>query len=426
MSRKLGILFFVALAAALFMTADTASGHQNYPGNTWEEWRVPWRANTSQFVSGYGFNTGTHVGGDKYALDFSHPYGTPIHAMASGSIAQVAGGVCDRSGYGLNVWALHSGGYYSRYAHLSQNYFSSGNVVIGQLIGKSGNSGNVDPLPPPCPTSSTVGSHLHFVVTTQLNCASESCAVNDQANGKTLSGYTNFDSSEGRSGHPHLSDNAGVGDICGGSNQGPGWSCTESSSIDGQHYSVFVSAYNGQGGYNGPGVPWDACGGGNAGCWWVHDWTSGYTGWVGATQDFKGSASQGAGAIMRKRTSATTWLSQAFWVHGNIWQKYLALGGAPWPNLGYPVSNEIPGTNTRSGTPYRWTWFEVGMIIWYGPTYETHGAIWSNYYSSGGPGSSLCGLPTSDVTPYLGGYVQTYQYGTISVSSSGTVVRNCP
>jgi hypothetical protein len=198
----------------------------------------------------------------------------------------------------------------------------------------------------------------------------------------------------------------------------------------GTHFSTFKSAFDGQGGYNGPGVTWDACGGGNAGCWWVHDWNSGYTNRIGATQDFKGPPLQGPGAIMRRKTSATVWASTAFWVHGSIWQKYIAIGGAPNVNIGYPVSNEIGGNNSRSGTAFRWTWFEGAAIIAHlvigGQTYETHGPIWSNYYASGGPGSSQCGLPTSDVLPYLGGFVQTFQYGTISVSSSGTVVRNCP
>ena len=257
---------------ALILLTTSTSGHQNYPSNDWKEWRAPWRAGTSQWVSGYAFNEGTHVNGDAYALDFSHPHGTPIHVMAGGTVSQVTGSPCDRTGYGLNVWVAHTGGYYSRYAHLSQNYFSAGaSVVIGQFIGKSGNSGHVDPSPPPCPTSSTSGSHLHFVVTNQLNCNMASCAVNPQANGKTLSGYTNLATAEGRFMHPHRSDNAGVGDICGSSNQGTGWTCTESTSIVSTHYSTFVAAYNGQGGYNGPGVTWDACGGGNAGCWWVHD-----------------------------------------------------------------------------------------------------------------------------------------------------------
>lgn len=413
--RLFSCLAILILGATFALLTRSASGHQNYPTNDWREWRVPWRAGTSQWVSGYAFNEGTHVNGDKYALDFSHPYGTPIDVMAGGTVSQVAGSACDRTGYGLNVWVAHSGGYYSRYAHLSQNYYSAGtNVVIGQFIAKSGNSGHVEPGPPPCPTMDTTGSHLHFVVTTQLNCLTESCAVNDQANGKTLSGYTNFATAEGKSTHPHRSDNAGVGDICGSSNQGAGWTCTESTSIVSTHYSTFVAAYNGQGGYNGPGVPWDACGGGNAGCWWVHDWTSGYTGWIGATQDFKGPPLQGAGAIMRRRTSATVWASTAFWVHGSIWQKYIspAIGGAPNINTGYPISNEIGGNNSRSGTAFRWTWFEGAAIIANligGSTYETHGPIWSDYYSSGGPGSSQCGLPTSDVVPYLGGYVQTFQ-----------------
>lgn len=292
---------------------------------------MPWRAGTDQWRSGFGYGTGTHVGSENYALDFSHPHGTPIHAMTSGTIATIAGNVCDTTGYGLSIQVSHPGGFYSRYAHLSQNFFGVGtNIVQGQYIARSGISGNVVPLPPSCNVPGS-GAHLHFAVYNQLNCASLSCAVDPQASGKTLSGYTNFNTTEGTSGHAHRSDNAGVGDAClpapGTSNQ-----CTNASSISGSHYTAFVNAYNAAGGVNSVGQPWNPCSGAAAtttdACWWVHSWGN------GVVQDFNGPShghGPGTGAIMRRNGAST-----AYWVHGGVWGRYLAAGGGPG-YLGYPL-----------------------------------------------------------------------------------------
>lgn len=334
---RLTFIHTLAILTALLgglLAIQRVQGHQQYGSNTATGWHVPWRAGTDQWRSGYGFATGTHVGSENYALDFSHGDGTPIHAITSGTIAQVNGSQCDTIGFGLNVQVSHAGGYYSRYSHLDQNFFGQGtNVVQGQYIARSGNSGNVDPAPISCSDSS--GAHLHFSVYSQLNCTSSSCAVNPQANGKTLSGYTNFNTSEGALGHPHRSDNAGVGDVC---NPAPGTSnqCTNASSLSSTYYASFVTAYNAGGGATSVGQPWNPCSGaGNTttgACWWVHSWGN------GVVQDFSGYShghGPGTGVIMQRNG-----VSVAYWVHGGIWQRYLSAGGGPG-YLGYPICAEF-------------------------------------------------------------------------------------
>lgn len=99
-----------------------------------------------------GYALGYHTG-----ADFGVPTGTPVLSAQPGKVVSVAnqGG----QGYGLHVVVQHAS-VATVYAHLSQVAVRQGQVVeMGQVLGKSGYSGNVRPAGPG-------GAHLHFEVRT--------------------------------------------------------------------------------------------------------------------------------------------------------------------------------------------------------------------------------------------------------------------
>jgi murein DD-endopeptidase MepM/ murein hydrolase activator NlpD len=96
-------------------------------------------------TSPFGYRWGRlHAG-----IDIGVPYGTPIHAAASGAIV-LAGWT---GGYGNYTCIDHGGGLATCYAHQSSYAVSSGaQVSQGQVIGYVGNTGH------------SFGAHLHFEV----------------------------------------------------------------------------------------------------------------------------------------------------------------------------------------------------------------------------------------------------------------------
>ncbi|MGB7339601.1 MAG: M23 family metallopeptidase [Phototrophicaceae bacterium] len=83
-------------------------------------------------------------------LDISAPTGTPIYAASSGNVLFSG---FSRWGYGNAVVLEHGGTYSTVYGHMSQINVSCGQfVVIGQLIGYVGSTGN------------SSGPHLHFEI----------------------------------------------------------------------------------------------------------------------------------------------------------------------------------------------------------------------------------------------------------------------
>ena len=90
---------------------------------------------------GKHWSKGYHTG-----VDFAVPEGTPVHAVADGTIANANWG----KAYGTAPVQAVAGGWVI-YAHLSASLVKPGDKVVkGQLIGKSGNTGN------------STGPHLHF------------------------------------------------------------------------------------------------------------------------------------------------------------------------------------------------------------------------------------------------------------------------
>lgn len=102
-------------------------------------------------AQGYG-NPGAYTLGYHTGTDFSAPVGTPVKAIAAGTVVKSD----TSSAYGINVQIQHADGTYSLYAHLSaKTVFPGDKVVAGRMIGNVGSTGN------------TTGPHLHLEVRTE-------------------------------------------------------------------------------------------------------------------------------------------------------------------------------------------------------------------------------------------------------------------
>lgn len=91
-------------------------------------------------------------GSERHAgVDIAAPLGSPVCAAAEGTVLESAGSVLDDRG--RHIIIQHSGGYETRYYHLSRRYVKAGDTVkAGQKIASEGNTG------------STTGPHLHFEI----------------------------------------------------------------------------------------------------------------------------------------------------------------------------------------------------------------------------------------------------------------------
>lgn len=91
--------------------------------------------------------------------DFHAPIGTPCYAIADGKVEDVRSG----GDYGLVLvlrFELEGRRLYPAYCHLSSTAVAKGDVVRkGQLVGKTGESGNAKGMKP-------ADQHLHFEIRT--------------------------------------------------------------------------------------------------------------------------------------------------------------------------------------------------------------------------------------------------------------------
>jgi murein DD-endopeptidase MepM/ murein hydrolase activator NlpD len=96
--------------------------------------------------------------------DYRASTGTPVYAVASGTVLNIGGERCYKSNISgtCNAWGyvgiLHPNGYISQYGHLSNISVAAGAAITqGQQIGLSGNTAPVG-----------IGAHLHFEVLKQV------------------------------------------------------------------------------------------------------------------------------------------------------------------------------------------------------------------------------------------------------------------
>lgn len=100
----------------------------------------------------YGYRIGPTSGVMEFhrGLDIALPEGTEIHATQTGTVETAA---YDSGGYGNYVVITDTGGYTTKYAHMSVVNVTEGQeVTIGDVIGEVGTTGN------------STGNHLHIEV----------------------------------------------------------------------------------------------------------------------------------------------------------------------------------------------------------------------------------------------------------------------
>ncbi|GAA2486667.1 hypothetical protein GCM10010393_17210 [Streptomyces gobitricini] len=109
-----------------------------------------WVAPVEEYVLSAGFHrAGAHWAHRHTGQDFAVAVGTPVRSIGAGRVRSVSCG----GAFGIEVVVRHAGGWHSQYAHLAAPAVAPGQpVVAGQVIGRSGNTGN------------STGPHLHFEV----------------------------------------------------------------------------------------------------------------------------------------------------------------------------------------------------------------------------------------------------------------------
>jgi murein DD-endopeptidase MepM/ murein hydrolase activator NlpD len=129
----------LASNAQVSATIQASGSYDSTPSASGLIWPV-----NGPVVSGFGMRWGRmHTG-----IDIAVPYGTPIHAAASGTVIYSGW----MGGYGNFVIVDHGGGMATAYAHQSSIAVGGGSVSQGQVIGYVGCTGHC------------FGPHLHFEV----------------------------------------------------------------------------------------------------------------------------------------------------------------------------------------------------------------------------------------------------------------------
>lgn len=152
---------------------------------------------------------------------------------------------------------------------------------------------------------------------------------------------------------------------------------------------------------------------------------------LGREKGVLGAQVAGERLIGGKMTFVTTFrfgaiyrtMNSIFEVHGDIYQKYVQMGG-PSGTLGLPRTNESAVGDAAGG---RFNTFEYGVILWTPArgAFEIHGDIWNTWSNKGAVKSTL-GYPTSDerdVSVNSDFRVSNFQNGAISNSArTGSIV----
>ena len=123
----------------------------SYAADSWAQTAWPgWPFGDGKFIWPVEgpISQGSRVG--HRAIDIAVPIGTPVKAVDRGKVVYAG---WNPTGYGFRVVIDHGIDYLTLYAHLSDIYVQSGEVVgKGQVIGVSGSNGNI------------TGPHLHFEI----------------------------------------------------------------------------------------------------------------------------------------------------------------------------------------------------------------------------------------------------------------------
>ena len=118
----------------------------SWASSPWPDWRY----GDGNFIWPVAGPISQYAHAGHWAIDIAVPAGTPVQAADRGTVIMAG---WNPSGYGFRVVIDHGNDYVTLYAHLSDIYVETGEVVgKGQVIGASGANGNV------------TGPHLHFEI----------------------------------------------------------------------------------------------------------------------------------------------------------------------------------------------------------------------------------------------------------------------
>lgn len=130
---------------------DDESGYYDKDGESLQRMFLRSPLDVTRVTSGFGRRTHPITGDERMhqGVDYGAPTGTPVQATADGTVTFAGWS----GGYGNLLKIRHSGGYETRYAHLSS--FGSGispgtRVRQGQIVARSGNTG------------ASTAPHLHY------------------------------------------------------------------------------------------------------------------------------------------------------------------------------------------------------------------------------------------------------------------------
>ncbi len=134
---------------AYYYETDEESGYYAADGESLQRQFLRSPLEVTRVTSTFGRRVHPITGDERmhHGVDYGAPEGTRVQAVADGRVT-FAGW---RGGYGKLLIIEHSGGYSTRYAHLSAFDVSAGQRVSqGQLVARSGNTGN------------STAPHLHY------------------------------------------------------------------------------------------------------------------------------------------------------------------------------------------------------------------------------------------------------------------------
>jgi murein DD-endopeptidase MepM/ murein hydrolase activator NlpD len=147
----------LAIAVGCVSLPPAPPGEVEAPG----AYKLPFRAGTRHLCIQGGPGPFGHTAGQRYALDFKMPVGTPVHAARGGLVVAVkqdsaiGGPWRKHRGHGNYVRIRHDDGTSAVYLHLKQAAVAvekDQSVRRGELIAYSGNTGR------------SAAAHLHFHV----------------------------------------------------------------------------------------------------------------------------------------------------------------------------------------------------------------------------------------------------------------------